>query len=138
MKSAQKASLPWSRCNCFFRIVFCVFLLLGSSLARGDQWIYTDSLQNDWQDWGWAIHNYSASSPAPVHSGTYSVAVDMENAFEGLRINQPYGSPIDSSPYSALSFWINGDTQGGQQLWLRGVAAGGNFFPPVLLASPLA
>jgi hypothetical protein len=60
----------------------------------------------------------------------------MENAFDLFRIN--LASPISSTPYASLSFWINGDTQGGQLLWLRGVAAGGSFFPPVSLAPPVA
>src|SRR5437868_2834167 len=133
MKTSQKAFRlrnPWKH---FLRISAFRLLLGFSGIARADQIIYDDALENGWQDWGFAIHNYS--TPSPVHSGSYSVAVDMENAFELLRINN---TPFDSSPYSALSLWINGDTQGGQQLWLRGVAAGGSFFPPVLLASPLA
>lgn len=122
-----------SRFKCAL-LISAVVLLIASSSALADQIIYDDQLENGWQDWGVAIHNYS--TPSPVHSGSFSVSVDMENAFDLLRINS--ASPISSTPYASLSFWINGDTQGGQQLWLRGVANGGGFFPPVLLASPVA
>src|SRR5262249_52886678 len=100
-------------------LVISALLLLGFSLARADQIVYDDALENGWQDWGWTIINYSASSPAPIHSGTYSIAVNMVNAFDGIRIDHVSG--FDSSSYASLSFWINGDTDGGQQLWLRGV-----------------
>jgi hypothetical protein len=115
--------------------IFVFLLFLGSSFLRADQVIYDDALENGWQDWGWTIINYSTAAPAPVHSGTYSIAVDMVNAFDGIRID--HNSVFDSSPYASLSFWINGDTQGGQQLWLRGVASG-NFLPPITLSSPTA
>ena len=57
----------------------------------------------------------------------------MDNWSDGIRINHPL---FDSSPYSSLSFWINGGSAGGQQLYLRGVASG-NFQPPITL-SPLS
>ena len=110
-----------------------LLLLLCSTVARADQVIYDDSLENGWQDWGVAIHNYS--TPNPVHSGSYSVSVDMETAFDLLRINN---TPFNSSPYASLSFWINGNTTGGQQLWLRGVASNGAFMAPVALPIPVS
>jgi len=116
------------------RVSAFVLLLFAASILRADQVIYDDALENGWQDWGVATHNYS--TPSPVHSGSYSLSVDMENGFDLLRIN--LASPISSTPYASLSFWINGDTQGGQQLWLRGVAAGGSFFPVLPLAAPIA
>ena len=108
-------------------------LLLCSTVARADQIVYDDALENGWQDWGVAIHNYS--TPSPVHSGSYSASVDMENAFDLLRINN---TPFNSSPYASLSFWINGNTTGGQQLWLRGVVSNGAFMAPVALPIPVS
>ena len=117
----------------------CLFipaLLLLSFNLCADQIIYDDALENGWLDYGAASHNYSATTPAPVHSGTYSATVDMQFPFDLLWIN--LATPMSSTPFASLSFWINGDTQGGQQLWLRGVANGGTFFPPVALAAPVA
>ncbi len=39
--------------------------------------------------------------------------------YDGLQI---YHSDLDSSPYTSLSFWINGGTGGGQQLQIYGLA----------------
>jgi len=133
MKTLPK-NLGVTSASSFLAAISILLLLLCSTVARADQIVYDDALENGWQDWGVANHNYSLLSP--VHSGSYSVLVDMENPFDFIRIN--LASPISSTPYESLSFWINGDTQGGQQLWLRGVAAGGSFFPVVPLAAPIA
>ena len=55
-------------------------LFLGAFLglaARGDQPIYTDSLQNNWVDWSWATVNFANSSP--THSGSASIGVSCTN-----------------------------------------------------------
>lgn len=80
--------------------------------------IYTDNLLNGFQDWGWAAHNYANASP--VHSGNYSVSVNINSStYEGLQIVH---SAFDSTPYSSVSFWLNGGVSGGQQLQLSGLA----------------
>jgi hypothetical protein len=88
--------------------------------AQVDQPIYTDSLQNGWQDWGWATINYGNTSP--VHSGSKSVAVTIaNNSYQALYIAH---AAMDSSSYSDLSLWIHGGTSGGQQLQIWGHAGG--------------
>jgi hypothetical protein len=78
--------------------------------------IYDDALRSGWQDWGWAPHNYSNSSP--VLSGTYSVSVSISNnTYQGLQIYHP---DMDSTPYTNLTFWINGGA-GGQKLQVYGL-----------------
>src|SRR5438309_1428591 len=99
-----------------------LFLLLAAvtsaALVRADQTIFTDSLQNGWQNWGWATLDYNNTSP--VHSGTKSVAVTIiDNSYQAIYIEH---SDFDSSPYAALTFWINGGASGGQQLQVKGVA----------------
>ncbi len=80
--------------------------------AQGNQIIYDDSLENGWQDWGWARHNYA--NTAPVHSGTYSVSVTCTNGdYQALYIDH---DAFDSSPYTNLVFWINGGAGGGQKV----------------------
>jgi alpha-N-arabinofuranosidase len=79
--------------------------------------VYTDNLVNGFQDWGWATHNYA--NTAPVHSGSDSVSVTISTAnYDGLQI---YHSDFDSTPYSSLSFWINGGAGGGQLLQVYGL-----------------
>ncbi len=39
--------------------------------AHADQIIYDDALEDGWQDWGWAILDYTNTSP--VHSGSDSI-----------------------------------------------------------------
>jgi len=80
--------------------------------------VYTDYLVSGFQNWGWATINYNNSSP--VHSGSKSVAVTIaDNSWQALYIAHP---DFNSSPYSSLTFWINGGPSGGQQLQVVGHA----------------
>lgn len=89
-----------------------------SLVAQTDQQIYTDSLQNGWQNWGWATLNYSNTSP--VHSGSDSISVTV-GPWQAIYIAR---NAFDSTPYTNLSFWINGGSSGGQQLLVQGHAGG--------------
>jgi alpha-L-arabinofuranosidase len=98
------------------RPIFSTIALLALTLgyvatarAQADLPVYTDSLQNGWQDWGWAPRDYA--STAVVHSGTQSIAV-TPGAWEAVQIG--YGT-FDTTGYSKLAFWINGGV-GGQTL----------------------
>jgi hypothetical protein len=96
------------------QIAVCLAAMLAT--ARADQAIFTDSLQNSWQNWGWATLNYT--NTAPVHSGADSVAVTMTSAWQGMQV---YHVDLDSSPYTNLVFWLNGGTSGGQKLQVYGL-----------------
>jgi len=88
--------------------------------SRADQNIYTDTLQNGWQDWGWAQIEYANTSP--VHSGTKSIGVTISDATsQAIYIAHP---AFDSSPYLSVRFWINGGSVGGQKLLIQGHAGG--------------
>jgi len=103
----------YAKCAC--SLLFLVSAAT-SSLAQ-DQAIYTDSLQNGWQDWGWASINYNNTSP--VHSGSKSVAVTIvTNTWQGLQI---YHSDLNSSPFTNISLWLNGGASGGQRLQVYGL-----------------
>jgi hypothetical protein len=103
--------------------VFAAVLVLGSGLksfAQSPLAVYTDSLVNGFQDWGWATHNYANTSP--VHSGSDSVSVTIATAnYDGLQICRAAGTDLDSTPYNSLTFWINGGASGGQQLQVYGL-----------------
>jgi hypothetical protein len=81
--------------------------------ARADQIIYDDALQNGWADWSWGTRNLANTSP--VHSGTYSISAN-ENAWEALSF---YHTDFGTSPYTNLTFWINGGLLGGQVLQVQ-------------------
>jgi hypothetical protein len=83
------------------------------------QAVYTDSLLNGWEDWGWANINYANTNP--VRSGSTSVSVTIiNNTWQAIYIHH---SPFDSGPYANLTFWIHGGPTGGQQLQVVGHAA---------------
>jgi hypothetical protein len=86
--------------------------------AQNNLSIYSDQLDNGFQDWGWATHSYANTSP--VHSGTDSVSVTIATTgYDGLQICR--GNDLDSTPYTSVSFWINGGAGGGQQLQVYGL-----------------
>jgi hypothetical protein len=97
-----------------------ILVIIGSGLLwarlEASQTVYDDSLENGWQNWGWALLNYANTSP--VHSGSDSISVTMTNAWEGLQLYHP---DMDDSPYGSISFWINGGSSGGQVLQVYGL-----------------
>jgi hypothetical protein len=88
------------------------------SAAAQDQDIYTDALQNSWQNWSWATVNLTAASP--VHSGTRSAAVTA-GAWAAVYFHH---DAFDSSGFSSLTFWIHGGSPGGQRLQIQGILSG--------------
>ena len=100
-----------------------------SGWAQG-QAIYSDSLQNGWQNWGWTQINYNNASP--VHSGSLSISVTITQGWQGIYI--AHGA-FDCSTFADLVFWINGGASGGQQLQIQG-NAGGTPQTAVTLATP--
>jgi hypothetical protein len=102
------------------RLVFLVTLIMGvEGLLRADQIVYDDALENGWQNWGWATINYA--NALPVHSGSDSISVTM-TAWQGLQIWHP---DMDSTPYTNLTFWLNGGSSGGQKLQVYGMVDSG-------------
>jgi len=87
----------------------------GPGTAQANLPIYTDNLVNGFQNWSWAtvtLLNYS-----PVHSGSYSIAVN-DGGYQSLAFMR---SEFNDSPYTSLSFWVNGGSTGGQLLQVWGL-----------------
>jgi hypothetical protein len=127
----QRFVFPASR---WMRLLTAAFLF--PMALRADQIIYDDSLENGWQNWGYAELNYSNTSP--IHSGSDSISVTITNAWEGIQI---WHLDQDSTPYSSINFWLNGAASGGQHLQVYGLldAGGTNNFAasPRFQLSPL-
>ena len=99
------------RCVSVLAVTFLFTLAL-----RADQIIYDDTLENSWQNWGYAEINYANTSP--VHSGSDSISVTITNAWAGIQI---WHSDQDSTPYASINFWLNGGANGGQRLQVYGL-----------------
>lgn len=72
--------------------------------------VYSDQLNNGFQDWSWGTRNFSCTSP--VHSGTHSITFSG-SAWQAISLFHPEFNP---RPYTNLDFWANGGTDGGQIL----------------------
>jgi hypothetical protein len=94
-------------------VVAC-WVAVTSGLAQTDQQIYTDSLQNNWQDWSWNCTD-DFSNTSVVHAGANAISVTLTAAWGAFSLHH---NDMDSSPYTSLSFWINGGPAGGQRLQL--------------------
>ncbi len=111
------------------RLFFLSLLLLAAALplfhvssaraqGAGDQVVYTDALQNGWQNYGWATLNYN--NPSPVRSGSASISVSAA-AYEALYLHH---NAQDTSGFTDLIFWIHGGAAGGQRLQVQGLLNG--------------
>lgn len=73
--------------------------------------VYSDGLTAGWENWSWdTTVNLAAASP--VHTGSASVSVKFNQPWAGLYLHSD--TPIDTSNYSALRFWVHGGSSGGQ------------------------
>lgn len=115
------------------RLRFGWVLFAGAALrlaAQSDQTVYTDSLQNGWQDYGWATLNYANASP--VHGGSSSISVSSTN-WEALYLHH---NAQAGSAFTDLTFWINGGSSGGQVVQVQATRNGAAQSPVVLTALP--
>lgn len=77
--------------------------------------IYTDSLQNGWQPWGWAkVIDYNNTKP--VHSGKKSIAIKITKGFDALYLHH---AAFSTKGFRSFSFWANGGATGGQFLQIQ-------------------
>ena len=64
---------------------FLIFAALAVSAipVRADQSIYTDSLQNGWNNWSWSS-TINLSQTSPVHGGANSMGVKLTAAWAAV------------------------------------------------------
>ncbi len=98
----------------------CLFIaLLLSSIGLADTSVYSDQLDNSWQNWSWASTNTNNSSP--THSGAHSISVISTGANQALYLHHNAQS---STGFQSLTFWIHGGTAGGQLLQVQATING--------------
>lgn len=73
-----------------------------------DKVVYHDGLQNNWQTWG--VGDFA--STGATHSGTKSIKAELQSG-QMVDLGSP---PFNTTPYDAVSLWINGGDSGDQQL----------------------
>lgn len=79
--------------------------------------VYTDSLQNGWENWSWAS---TSNSTRFVYGGTTVFAVTVD-AWEAAYFHH---AAMDTTWFTNLAFWIHGGTNGGQRLRVAGLVGG--------------
>ena len=85
--------------------------------AQSNLVIYADSPATGWQDWSYGATR-NLSNPAPVHSGSHSISVQITSAWGAFSLGH---ADLTNTSYAFLSFWLNGGVGGGQQLQLYGL-----------------
>jgi beta-galactosidase len=83
--------------------------------AQTSQIIYSNSLQNGWVDDSWAA--VDLANTQPVLSGFSNSISVFCTEYGALYLSQ---YPSDSTPYTNLTFWLNGGATGGQVLTVTG------------------
>ena len=101
------------------------------SFGQANQAVYTDSVQNGWENWSWATVNLANASP--VHAGTASISVSSTN-WQALYFHH---TALDSSAYTNINFWINGGTAGGQVVQVQATRSGASQAAVVLSPLPM-
>src|ERR1035437_4905508 len=91
--------------------------------------LYSDQLNNGFQNWSWGANNFSSTSP--VHSGTNAISFNGAT-WEAISF---WHQDFNPAPYTYLTFWANGGSTGGQilQVYLQFGASNG----PSYQLSPL-
>ena len=92
----------------------------GPGIAQANLPLFTDNLVNGFQNWSWATVNLLNESP--VHSGSYSISV-TDYGYQALWLEH---AEFNTTPYTSLSFWVNGGSTGGQQAQVWGMLDGTN------------
>jgi polyhydroxybutyrate depolymerase len=90
--------------------------------------IYTDALQNAWQNFSWGQVNFAHTNQP--HSGALSIRFDADS-FEGLSFAKP-GAAITAAQFPELRFFVRGTT--GNENFNLSLQTGGTLHADVPLA----
>ena len=87
-----------------------VFLLNLGAHAQTNVSIYSDQLDNGFQNWSWGSNNFSSTSP--VYSGTDAIKF-YGPGWDAISF---WHQDFNPAPYTNLTFWADGGPTGGQVL----------------------
>jgi hypothetical protein len=90
--------------------------LASPALANDDQLVYSEMLNNGWQDWGWVPH-YATNYPPS--NGTNCMVFAASSSWQAWWLVH---DPIDTTLYTSLTLWLNGGTKGGQTVGVQAEA----------------
>ena len=97
-------------------IAACLLQISAAWLCgQANEIIYSNSLQNGWVDESWATDNLANTNP--VLSGFSDSISVFCTEYAALYLSQ---TPSSSTPYTNLTFWLNGGATGGQVLTVTG------------------
>ena len=96
-------------------ILIAFFTAIAITPAQTNFSIYSDEMNNGFQNWSWG--NVSITCTSPVHSGTDSISYH-DVAWNGISF---WHADFNPAPYAYLDFWLNGGGTGGQiiQIYLQ-------------------
>ncbi|HWD91328.1 MAG TPA: alpha-L-arabinofuranosidase [Verrucomicrobiae bacterium] len=96
-------------------VCWLVLSITAMGRAQTNFSIYSDEVDNGFQNWSWGSENFSDSSS--VHSGTDAISFNGA-VWTAISFWHPDFNP---APYTNLNFWINGGATGGQiiQIYLQ-------------------
>jgi hypothetical protein len=116
---------PWLACLA----TLLVALSLSLPVKAAPQTIYADALAASWDNWSWGA-SIDFAAGAPVHGGSYSIAVTYTGGWQGLYLAHPGLSTIG---FSKLRFYAYGSS--GQILQVYATRASGGAGPTIPVAA---
>ena len=97
--------------------------------------VYSEMLNNGWQDWGWVNHYATNGLPATTDKPPAGLTNCMVFAATGgYQAWWLVHDPINSALYTNLILWVNGGPTGGQYVGIE--AQGTSWGPRVSLTAP--
>ncbi len=90
-------------------------------LAQANLPIYTNNLVNAFQDWSFSTTRNFTNSTTVYPGENHSISIQYTSSGGALSLQFPPG--FNMSPYSSLSFLINGGATGGQHVKVGGTVA---------------
>ena len=82
------------------------------NLTSSDVLIYGDALSDAWMNWSWNT-TVNPNNASPTQGGSSaSLAVTYNQGWAGLKLHT--NTPIATTGYTSLRFWLHGGTSGGQ------------------------
>ena len=100
-------------------LILAIVFTFSPAFAAMNLVIYTDRLENGFEDHSWMTRNLTNQSP--VHSGVYIRSPSVRRQiWQALYF---YHTNFNSAPYESVSFWAHGG-KGGQQIQVQGLLDG--------------